>query len=71
MLIKILWAFRLPTFALFTSAIYLFMVGVGFSKMKKGKQLGMLVAALWMADIFIQRRKASEIFYFISALPIK
>ncbi len=39
------------------------MVGVGFTKMKKGKQLAVLAAALYIADILVQRRKSNSIFY--------
>ncbi len=69
----------MPTFAFFTSVIYLFMVGVGFTKMKKGifliiksaKQFAMLGVTMYAADIFIQRRKSNDIFYEIPELKVK
>jgi hypothetical protein len=55
------------------------MVGVGFTKMKKGifliiksgKQVAMLGVTMYAADIFIQRRKSNDIFYEISELKVK
>lgn len=47
------------------------MMAVGFTKMKKGKQLLTMGAALYIADIFVQRRKATDIFYAIPELPSK
>ena len=53
---KIIWAYRIPTFAVFASLTYVFMMVVGFTKMKTGKQLATIAAALYAADMFIQRR---------------
>jgi hypothetical protein len=55
------------------------MVGVGFTKMKKGifliiksaKQFAMLGVTMYAADIFIQRRKSNDIFYEIPELKVK
>jgi hypothetical protein len=47
------------------------MAAVGFTKMKIGKQVGTLAVALYVADVFVQSRKASEIFYTISPLSSK
>jgi hypothetical protein len=47
------------------------MAAVGFTKMKTTKQLAVLAAAMYVADIFIQRRKATSIFYSIPPLESK
>lgn len=47
------------------------MVVAGFTKMKTGKQLATIGAALYAADMFVQRRESSEIFYSIPELKAK
>jgi hypothetical protein len=44
------------------------MMAVGFTKMKKGKQFATLAVAMYCADLFIQRRKGTDIFYSITDL---
>ncbi len=44
---------------------------VGFTKMKKGKQLATLLAATYAADVFVQRIKSTDIFYSIPELKEK
>ncbi len=50
---------------------YVFMAAVGFTKMKISKQVATMAAALYVADVFVQSRKSSEIFYTISPLSSK
>jgi hypothetical protein len=47
------------------------MMVVGFTKMKKGKQLATLAAATFAADLYVQRIKSSDIFYTIPELKVK
>ena len=47
------------------------MAAVGFTKMKISKQVATMAAALYVADVFVQSRKSSEIFYTISPLSSK
>jgi hypothetical protein len=61
----------MPTFLLFGSLTYIFMAVVGFTKMKTGKQLATMAAAFYVADMFVQRRKATDIFYSIPELKAK
>ena len=51
--------------------MYVIMVGIGFTKMKKMKQFGMFVVTLYVADAFVQRRKSNDIFYEIDSLQVK
>lgn len=63
--------YRLPTFLIFTSLTYVFMSVVGFTKLKTSKQLAIIAATMYIADTFIQRRKASDIFYSLPPLDSK
>lgn len=48
-------------------AAYIYVTGI--IKLNKSKQISLMVAALITANIFIKRRRSSDIFYDIEDLP--
>jgi hypothetical protein len=49
--------------------MFAYIYATGIIKLKKTKQLSLMIAALITADVLIKRRKSSDIFYNIENLP--